>query len=307
MKKCPNCGAMMSADTNFCTNCGADLRSVPVEKPVEQMRSSQVDPMPMQQAMPNMQSTSETEQSVQPNSQMQATNQTNQVNQVNQMPMQQPMQNNAQMPVQNQMQQPSGFSIYWQWFVNSLKRPDAKQHTEKWYGIVNLLVEILLTTLTLGKLMNTGASSLTGMMGGLGSSFASQKVQSISFQLFFGLVITTAIMIAAAMLANIFIYGQKLDFTGFINDVAQYSNYNLALGLLAFLISLTGSSYGLLTFLMFMMVLIFNAAIIVPALGNGKAKRDRVFGTLILLIGLIIAVCVLIGFGGSAARSIFPF
>ncbi|WEV37138.1 zinc ribbon domain-containing protein [Lactobacillus sp. ESL0677] len=28
MKKCPNCGALMNADVNFCTNCGADIRQV---------------------------------------------------------------------------------------------------------------------------------------------------------------------------------------------------------------------------------------------------------------------------------------
>lgn len=289
MKKCPNCGAMMSADTNFCTNCGADLRSVPVQQPVEQMQNSQVDQAPVAQPMQRMQ-----------NSQLSQ-------NQMQQ-PMPQQMQNNVQMPAQNQMQaQPSGFSVYWQWFVNSLKRPDAKQHTEKWYGIVNLLIEIILITLTLGKLMNTGASSITSMLGGLGSNYASQKVQSISFQLFFGLVITTAIMIGAAMLANVFIYGKKIDFAGFINNVAQYSNYNLALGLVSFLISLTGNSYELLTFIMFVMILVFNAAIIVPALGNGKAKRDRVFGTLILLIGVLVAIFVLIGFGGTALKSIMPF
>ena len=30
MKKCPKCGAQMSSDTNFCTECGTDLRNVPV-------------------------------------------------------------------------------------------------------------------------------------------------------------------------------------------------------------------------------------------------------------------------------------
>lgn len=32
MKKCPKCGALMKADVNFCTNCGTDIRKVPVEK-----------------------------------------------------------------------------------------------------------------------------------------------------------------------------------------------------------------------------------------------------------------------------------
>ena len=28
MKKCPNCGALMEADVNFCTKCGTDLRNI---------------------------------------------------------------------------------------------------------------------------------------------------------------------------------------------------------------------------------------------------------------------------------------
>lgn len=32
MKICPNCGARMGADVNFCTNCGTDLRQVPLAK-----------------------------------------------------------------------------------------------------------------------------------------------------------------------------------------------------------------------------------------------------------------------------------
>lgn len=30
MKTCPNCGAQMAASVNFCTNCGADIRNIPV-------------------------------------------------------------------------------------------------------------------------------------------------------------------------------------------------------------------------------------------------------------------------------------
>lgn len=28
MKKCPNCGALMKSNVNFCTKCGADLRQI---------------------------------------------------------------------------------------------------------------------------------------------------------------------------------------------------------------------------------------------------------------------------------------
>lgn len=31
MKTCPNCGSKMDVDVNFCTNCGTDIRNVPVD------------------------------------------------------------------------------------------------------------------------------------------------------------------------------------------------------------------------------------------------------------------------------------
>lgn len=31
MKTCPNCGAKMEADVNFCTSCGTDIRNVPLD------------------------------------------------------------------------------------------------------------------------------------------------------------------------------------------------------------------------------------------------------------------------------------
>lgn len=30
VKTCPNCGAEMEADVNFCTECGNDIKNVPV-------------------------------------------------------------------------------------------------------------------------------------------------------------------------------------------------------------------------------------------------------------------------------------
>lgn len=31
MKTCPNCGAKMEADVNFCTSCGTDIRNIPLD------------------------------------------------------------------------------------------------------------------------------------------------------------------------------------------------------------------------------------------------------------------------------------
>lgn len=31
MKTCPNCGSKMESNVNFCTNCGTDIRNVPLD------------------------------------------------------------------------------------------------------------------------------------------------------------------------------------------------------------------------------------------------------------------------------------
>ena len=43
MKTCPNCGSKMDVDVNFCTNCGTDIRNVPVDST---MNSQEVKPEP---------------------------------------------------------------------------------------------------------------------------------------------------------------------------------------------------------------------------------------------------------------------
>lgn len=55
MKKCPNCGAMMATDVNFCTNCGADIRQVSIieENNVTSVKEeNQVKPQASQQVEP---------------------------------------------------------------------------------------------------------------------------------------------------------------------------------------------------------------------------------------------------------------
>ncbi|QFQ68103.1 MAG: zinc-ribbon domain-containing protein [Lactobacillus kefiranofaciens] len=41
MKTCPNCGSKMEPSVNFCTNCGADLRNVPLDSEEHSVQASE--------------------------------------------------------------------------------------------------------------------------------------------------------------------------------------------------------------------------------------------------------------------------
>ena len=58
MKKCPNCGASMDADVNFCTNCGTKLIEENINTSVE--KTTRVEPVFQTPAQPQrMRSTSD--------------------------------------------------------------------------------------------------------------------------------------------------------------------------------------------------------------------------------------------------------
>lgn len=106
MKICPNCHSQMANDKNFCTNCGAKLRSSSeqtvntTKKLINQNEESKV-----QQNI-----------SVQPE--------------------------NANSPQTSSTN--IDFENYWHWLVNSWKKPMQFQESEKWYGIITFVLEDLL-------------------------------------------------------------------------------------------------------------------------------------------------------------------
>ncbi|QNQ81068.1 zinc ribbon domain-containing protein [Lactobacillus sp. PV034] len=244
MKKCPNCGAEVEADSKFCTNCGAQLQ----ENVAPESASAQPQPG-AQRAVPA---------------------------------------------------QPNGFTLYWKWLVDSWKRPTAKLDTEKWYGITNILVVILLITLTCWRLLSgivtKSINSMSGSMGDISETaehYANNalggSIANISISIFFAILIGVACFIGFGILGRKFIYGEQIDVLAYINSIAQYSNYNVAISLLMFLLALISvDSVKFIGFLFVILYYVFLTAVLVPVIGNGKEKNDKVWGTLITFLGLVI-------------------
>lgn len=134
MKKCPNCGALMKSNVNFCTKCGADLRQIdnsPQEAIAKSEDSHQIKSQPnsgenfkQNQAKPNA-----------------ANNEQAQENQFQQAP------TSANTQEANSERPNNVIQNYWQWCVDSWQHPFSALIGESWYGWATILLDDLLIIL----------------------------------------------------------------------------------------------------------------------------------------------------------------
>ena len=229
-------------------------------------------------------------------------------------------QTQPQQRVQTVPAQPNGFSLYWEWLVNSWKRPTAKLKTEKWYGIVNILVVVLLTTLTIWRLLagvvskaastvSTGLSSFGSDVQNEAQNYANNamggSISSLSISAFFAILVVAVCFIGFGILGRKFIYGGQIDVLSYINEVAQYSNYNMIISLLMFLLALISvDSATMIGILFVILYYVFMAAVLVPVINNGEGKNDKIWGTLITFLGLTIGCFIAYFIAKSAITSV---
>ena len=206
MKICPNCGAQMGVEVNFCTNCGTDLRNVPVTDNQGTNPTSTMSRSEMRRSAQDSQSVQSA--SEQAGQQQSAPNQNVQA------------QNGFQQAINN-------FDAHnmWAWFVNSWKHPTQEQTAERWYGWVTLLVEDILIGLGFFIAAHRGAS----MLGLAGLTFG------VSIELMFFLALGELVFIGAAYLSYKVLYGHVKDFIEFSNHIVQTSNLNAIFIVLFFL------------------------------------------------------------------------
>lgn len=263
VKTCPNCGAEMEADVNFCTECGNDIKNVPVN-PVSS--------------------------NSQPVMQTQNGNQ-NQYNQTQ----------NYQAPIQPQTRssQNQTFSRVsevvknfdkenlWKWFVTSWKTPSAEQQGEKWYGIVTLLLEMIIFSWAFGAGIKKAAlANIHPEALGYFQAKTNSFFHSLSFDQFLLVFITGAGVIVAAYVAHKFVYNDSLSVWNLINQIVQLSNINAILVLVLSLICWTNlqSSIALILGLMLFIGLLFMMAGAYTVHENQPGQRDTFYGIIIYLV-----------------------
>ena len=297
MKTCPNCGSKMDVDVNFCTNCGTDIRNVPVDST---MSSQEVKPEPeVQPEQPVMQTRREQKSANQ--------SETNNSVQNNSVQPDQPAQqtSNIQQPAFDSEAVKAHAANMWQWFVTSWKHPFADQSGEKWYGWVTLLVENILLVLGLYICVNKYSQSQLGdsEMGQAAQSIVTNFSTSLLFELFLYLILVIAAMIAAAYYAHKFVYGATENLFDFINRIVSCSNLSAIFYVISFICLIIGSEdmikIGLP--LASIAMVIFSLATYTVVVGDPTpAVKDKFYGLLIVVIIQLIVMYVLGKIFGSA-------
>lgn len=294
MKTCPNCGSKMDVDVNFCTNCGTDIRNVPVDST---MNSQEVKPEP--EVQPVMQTRRE-----QKSANRSEINNSVQNNSVQpDQPAQQT--SNIQQPAFDSEAVKAHAANMWQWFVTSWKHPFADQSGEKWYGWVTLLVENILLVLGLYICVNKYSQIQLGNseMGQAAQSIVTNFSTSLLFELFLYLILVIAAMIAAAYYAHKFVYGATENLFDFINRIVSCSNLSAIFYVISFICLIIGSEdmikIGLP--LASIAMVIFSLATYTVVVGDPTpAVKDKFYGLLIVVIIQVIVMYVLGKIFGNA-------
>lgn len=292
MKTCPNCGSKMDVDVNFCTNCGTDIRNVPVDST---MNSQEVKPEP--EVQPVMQTRREQKSANQ--------SETNNSVQNNSVQPDQPAQqtSNIQQPAFDSEAVKAHAANMWQWFVTSWKHPFADQNGERWYGWVTLLVEDFLIGLGLfiGEQRATGAvDSMLGnsnLMSGSANFTFGTVIEIILF-----LALAEAAWILAAHLTYKVIYGKSKDFLELTNHVVQTSNLSAIFIVVYFVFMALMGPAGIVisTIMLWLATIFFSMALTVVVLGDQNPIHDKFYGYfLFIALQFITGVILFLIIGGT--------
>lgn len=292
MKTCPNCGSKMDVDVNFCTNCGTDIRNVPVDST---MNSQEVKPEP--EVQPVMQTRREQKSANQ--------SETNNSVQNNSVQPDQPAQqtSNIQQPAFDSEAVKAHAANMWQWFVTSWKHPFADQNGERWYGWVTLLVEDFLIGLGLfiGEQRATGA--VDSMLGNsnLMSGSANFTFGTV-IEIFLFLALAEAAWILAAHLTYKVIYGKSKDFLELTNHVVQTSNLSAIFIVVYFVFMALMGPAGIVisTIMLWLAAIFFSMALTVVVLGDQNPIHDKFYGYfLFIALQFITGVILFLIIGGT--------
>lgn len=267
MKKCPNCGSEMESDVNFCTVCGTDIRNIPVEsnQTSSEVKGEKVDTQKIIKDEPKQSNESQPSQTV----------------------------SRVTEAVKN-----FDKDSLWNWFVTSWKTPSKDQKSEKWYGIVILLLEMLLFAWATGFGLKKMIVQISGINLNLNNDQFSNNFnslfQTLTVDLFLAVLILGAGVIVGSYFAHKFVYesNSNVPFFDYINKIVQLSNINvilvIGLSLLSF-IDYKGLISIINTLVVFV-ALVFLLAGAAAIRRNEENSRDYFWGEIIYAIIVLVAV-----------------
>lgn len=294
MKKCPNCGALMKSDVNFCTKCGTDLRDISNA----QINQGSLQQVSSSQLKPNTAMQDSTQQNPNHDKQQATYGQANQI----------PRQDFAEQTSSRQEQTAGQYQDvnaerkeklhnYWQWCIESWKHPFSDFAGENWYGWATLLAEDIVLVLGIYLGMKSLANRYNVGAFGLGNTVSGIAFNTTIGLLFFS-VLFQVIVIGGYYVSYLFIYGKGRKILDFVNCGVRNSNLNLILTVLIFVFMLMGSGNGSLAILLFLISIanLFMGFQVTTLSENLNPVRDKMYGYIISFFIIVIALMILISF-----------
>lgn len=277
MKKCPNCGALMKSNVNFCTKCGADLRQIDNSSQEATAKSEDSHQIKSQS---NSGENFEQNQA-KPNA---ANNEQAQESQFQQAPTsvntQETNSGRLYVVIQN----------YLQWCVDSWKRPFSAVIGESWYGWATILLDNLLIILGFYFCLKSVANGY-----GVGRIVSGFSLIGVIRVLLFALLFEATI-IGGYYAGHYFIYGKTDGLIAFVNRGVHASNFNLILSSLVFIVLVLGPGNGtFVSVVLFIIFSLFYMGFQLTALGeNRQPIRDKMYGYIISHLIILVAVLILL-------------
>lgn len=189
---------------------------------------------------------------------------------------------------------------YFPWLINSVKSPTKIVKSEKWFGILTLVIEYLISLIGINSMIKSINTNFTEKANNIenGSSISDIYVKAfnilkkdiLTYNFFFIIVI-----ILASYIVYRFFLKKNENILSYISEIAQYSNYNIFIIVALLLTSFNSNALDMLGICLVMMALTLFIGSISPIMFAKDVKRDKLLA--VIICGVVLGIMVFTAVG----------
>ena len=189
---------------------------------------------------------------------------------------------------------------YFPWLIDSVKSPTKIVKSEKWFGILTLVIEYLISLIGINSMIKSINTNFTEKANNIenGSSISDIYVKAfnilkkdiLTYNFFFIIVI-----ILASYIVYRFFLKKTENILSYISEIAQYSNYNIFIIVALLLTSFNSNALDMLGICLVMMALTLFIGSISPIMFAKDVKRDKLLA--VIICGVVLGIMVFTAVG----------
>ena len=187
-----------------------------------------------------------------------------------------------------------------QLILHQLLPPTKIVKSEKWFGILTLVIEYLISLIGINSMIKSINTNFTEKANNIenGSSISDIYVKAfnilkkdiLTYNFFFIIVI-----ILASYIVYRFFLKKNENILSYISEIAQYSNYNIFIIVALLLTSFNSNALDMLGICLVMMALTLFIGSISPIMFAKDVKRDKLLA--VIICGVVLGIMVFTAVG----------